>query len=151
MNSFSFVTNTFVEEQDVFVPDTSQNPVIIEGADLYDKVAPVSELTGRRENPLLLLRKLDANPAIARALQKLLPEIPSIRTNPRMNDDDRIDLIMSRLSTGTPAEDDATRLYLESIADVLFKNAPQAVKEDVKDSISFTPSDGKTIDDGINA
>lgn len=149
MNSFSFVTNTFCDSE-VFVPDTSANPRIIEGADLYDKVAPVSSLTGRRENPLLLLQKLDANPAIARALQQLLPEIPSIRFDKRMNDEDRINLIMSRLSTGTPAEDDATRLYLESIADVLFKNAPQAVKEDVKDSISFTPSDGKTIDDGVN-
>lgn len=149
MESFSFVTNTFCDS-DIYVPDTSENPRIIEGADLYDKVAPISSLTGRRENPLLLLKKLDSNPAISRALQQLLPEIPSIRYDKRMNDDDRINLIMSRLSTGTPAEDEATRLYLESIADVLFKNAPQAIKEDVKDSISFTPTDGKTIDDGIN-
>lgn len=149
MDSFSFVINTFCDSE-VYVPDTSANPRIIEGVDLYDKVAPISSLTGRRENPLLLLQKLDANPSISRALQQLLPEIPSIRSDRRMNDDDRINLIMSRLSTGTPAEDDATRLYLESIADVLFKNAPQFVKEDVKDSISFTPTDGKTIDDGIN-
>lgn len=108
-------------------------------------------MTGRRENPLLLLQKLDSNPAIARALQKLLPEIPIIRSDKRLNDEDRINLIMSRLSTGTPAEDDATRMYLESIADVLFKNAPQAFKEEVKDNISFTPADGKTIDDGINS
>ena len=124
------------------VRDTKSVPVIIEGSDLYDKIAPVSELTGKRENVVTVLSRLAHNPEYSRAINALLQEIPTIKSDPRLNDDDRIDLMMSRLSTGTPAEDDAVRSYLESVSDVLFKGAPQKVVDAVKDNqIDFKPAD----------
>lgn len=122
--------------------NTKDVPVIIEGADLYDKIAPVSELTGKRENVVTVLSRLSHNPEYSRAINALLQELPTIKSDPRLNDDDRIDLMMKRLSTGTPAEDDAVRSYLESVSDVLFKNAPQKVVDAVKDGqIDFKPAD----------
>lgn len=129
------------------VRDTKNVPVIIEGSDLYDKIAPVSELTGKRENVVTVLSRLAHNPEYSRAINALLQEIPTIKSDPRLNDDDRIDLMMKRLSTGTPAEDDAVRSYLESVSDVLFKGAPQKVVDAVKENqIGFEPSDANVED-----
>lgn len=151
MNAFSYMTNTFVpvKEKEAFKIDSL--PQIIQGADLYDKIAPVSKLTGKRENALVLLSRLGNNPEYSRALQALLTELPTIKSDPRLNDEMRIDLMASRLATGTPAEDDATRKYLESIADVLFKDSPQKVVDAVKDNqIEFKPTDGDVVDNGVN-
>ena len=152
MNAFSYMTNTFVPFKEKETLENNSLPQIIQGADLYDKIAPVSKLTGKRENALVLLSRLGNNPEYSRALQALLTDLPTIKSDPRLNDEMRIDMMASRLATGTPAEDDATRKYLESIADVLFKDAPQKVVDSVKDGkIDFTPSDGTVVDDGINS
>lgn len=76
---------------------------VIEGADLYDVVAPVSKFTGHRENPLSLLAKLTG--AKADVLNVVLQELPTVASDPRLSDEDRVAYIVERCSTGTPAED----------------------------------------------
>lgn len=136
--------------------DFSNQPQIIEGADLYDAVAPVSSLTGRRENVVSLLSRLQSDPEMSRVMNALLQELPSVKSDPRLTDEDRINLLSERLSVGTPAEDDAVRRRLESVADVLFAGAPQAVKDAVSDGkISFNPEDAASpqpvIDSGVQS
>lgn len=136
--------------------DFSDQPLIIEGADLYDAIAPVSSLTGRRENVVSLLSRLQSDPEMSRVMNVLLQELPSIQSDPRLTDEDRINLLTERLSVGTPAEDDAVRRRLESVADILFANSPHVVKDVVSDGkISFNPEDAASpqpvIDSGVHS
>lgn len=76
---------------------------VIEGAELFDVVAPVSKFTGHRENPLSLLGKLTG--AKADVLNAVLQELPTVASDPRLTDEDRVAYIVERCSSGTPAED----------------------------------------------
>ena len=76
---------------------------VIEGAELFDVIAPVSKFTGHRENPLSLLGKLTG--AKADVLNAVLQELPTISSDSRLSDEDRVAYIVERCSSGTPAED----------------------------------------------
>lgn len=78
-------------------------PDIIEGAELYDSVCPVSKLTGKRVNPLTLIGLISG--AKADVLNALLQDLPVLRSDSRLSDNDRVDFLVSRLSSGSPAED----------------------------------------------
>lgn len=107
-------------------------PSIIEGADIFDVLCPVSKKTGHRENPLSLLSKV-LPPDKSVLASQILQEIPSIRQeNPNLSDSDAIDLCVSRFSSGSPYEDGIVRDRLMSVADVLFPDMnPSGVVEDV--------------------
>lgn len=114
------------------------NPVIIQGAEIFDTLCPVSKLTGVRENPLSLLSRV-LDPAKARSLDAILQQLPAMRNeDPRMSDEDALDLCMSRLETGTPAEDALVAERLASIADVLFVKPVQA---EVEQKIDFSDTE----------
>lgn len=105
---------------------------LIDGADVYDKLCPVNKLTGCRENPLSLLSSLVNDPVRGNLLRGILDELPTIASNSQLSDDDKIDMLMCRLSTGAPAEDDLFRAKLEKIAAPLFESLGADSSAEVK-------------------
>ena len=91
-----FVTSVCLD-----VPD-----VVLDGAELYDTLCPVNKLTGHRSSVFKLLGKLTG--AKADLLNAVLQELPTIQSDPRLSDQDRVDYLVSRLSTGTPEEQHST-------------------------------------------
>lgn len=112
------------------------NPCVIEGAEVFDILCPVSKLTGHRENPLSLMSKV-LTPDKSRALQLALQEIPSeTPEGTKLSDNDYLDMLIPRLSSGSPSEDAMIRDRLMSMIDVI---RPDSVaKEGV---IDFKPED----------
>lgn len=102
-------------------------PVVIEGKQELETLLPVSKLTGRREDPLMLLKMQFSKDS--RLLDALLQELPVIQSDPNISDEDRFSTLASRLSTGTPYENEQLVYQLEKVADVLF---PEQVKESEK-------------------
>lgn len=134
--SFGFTPSNWAKPLNV-VNDDSE-PRLIDGVEILDTICPVSRLTGHRTNPLTLLGAVtDGN---ARLLQSVLAELPAVKSDPRVSDDDKLDLLVSRLDTGTFADMDAVRDALASISDSLFVNSE--VKENAdKQVISFDNTD----------
>lgn len=118
-------------------------PRVIDGVEAYEVLCPVSKLTGHRENPLSLLKSLMNDPVKSRQLDAFLQELPTIDVSKGLSDDDMVDLMMDRLSTGTPAEDDKYRRMLESVAgDILnslgvSESKVEAVKSDSPEDVSI--------------
>lgn len=119
------VYNSLPLHCDSFIPAESLNesPIVIEGADVYDIMCPSSSLTGNRSNPLDLLRVALPDKDY-RFLNQILQEVPSISSDPSLSDEDRINLLTYRLSSGTPAEDEIVMHQLMKVADVLFPDSP---------------------------
>lgn len=119
-----------------YIKSEDSNPCVIEGAEIFDVLCPVSKLTGHRENPLSLMSKV-LSPDKVRALQLALQEIPvDPQEGSKMSDDDYLDMLIPRLSSGSPSEDSLIRERLASMIDVLRPDSQ--VKEGV---IDFKPSD----------
>lgn len=116
----------------------SQAPVIIEGADIIESLCPVNPAIGRPDSPLNCLR-MALDPAKSRLLDAVLQELPVVASMD-VSDDDKIDVLASRLEQGSFAERDNLVSALHSVADVLFPKAADAVK-DVDKSIEFSPTD----------
>lgn len=119
--------------KDIFGKDM---PKVIEGAELIDAVCPVSKFTGKRCNPLSLLGMLTG--AKAEVLNSILQELPVVRSDSRLTDEDRINFIVERCSTGTPAEDALMAERLMKDIDALGLRG-SAVEDSIKgnDTISF--------------
>lgn len=116
------------------------NVRVIEGADIYDTLCPVNDLTGCRANPLELLQSLSDDPVRSRKLSAILQDLPSIASDSRLSDDEKIDMLCDKLSTGVPADDDRYRSVLEKIAEPLFKSLGGSEKES-ESKIEFNQSD----------
>ena len=116
-------------------------PNVIEGTELIDTLCPVSKNTGRRENPLSLLGKLTG--AESSLLNSVLQELPTLRSDPRLTDEDRVAAVVDRLSTGSPAEDAlmAERLMKDIDALGLSSKVAEDVKSDASDTIKFDVSE----------
>lgn len=128
MKPFNLSSETLERSQKLQVDENVNKdvPIIIEGADVFDVLCPVSKKTGHRENPLSLLVKV-LPPDKERLASLILQEIPSIQQeNPNISDSDAIDMCVQRFSTGTPYEDQQIRSALFDAADVLF---PQMSEE----------------------
>lgn len=106
----------------------SSAPAVIEGADVLDAVCPVSSLTGNRMS-IYEAMQMVGNEKYSRAIEQLLPEVPTIMSDPRLTDDDRVDLMVSRLATGSASEDARVREQLASIVSD-FSAAAQSAVED---------------------
>ena len=91
------------------------HPRLIDGLDVIDALTPVSKKTGLRENLLTLLRKVVSDPAKAQLLNVALQELPKESSFNSMSDDDKIDALVMRLNTGSPAEDDLYRSRLSEL------------------------------------
>lgn len=115
----------------------------LEGAEVFDTLCPVSKLTGFRENPLSLLAK-QLDPAKVRLVNAVLQELPVVANEDgRISDSDALDMIVDRLSSGTPAEDALIRSKLSDMLDVLI---PQNMRQEVEQKIQFAEGDAHQID-----
>lgn len=110
---------------------------VIEGNEILDVVCPVSKFTGHRESAFKLLGKLTG--AKADVLNAVLMEIPVLVSDSRLTDEDRVQTVVSRLSSGTPAEDALMAERLMADIDALGLSA-KSVEQKVE-SIKFNASD----------
>lgn len=106
---------------------SSDSPRVIQGADVYNALCPVSSLTGKRENALSVLKKVFSDPQKSRYINAILQELPSVRCM-QGTDADRIAVLASRLDVGLPAENDMLTKALESMTDVLFADTNKVEK-----------------------
>lgn len=115
---------------------------VIEGADVYEQLAPVNKLTGLRENPLRLLETLANSPEKSRALQTVLQELPVIASKDGISNDDMLEFMEREFCTGTPAENELWCERLEALSEGIF-NALGVAKPDIKpdSTISFEKGD----------
>ena len=104
-------------------------PRVIEGLDILKQVCPVNPLTGKRASVLEALGSVTADPKKRYLVDELIRELPTIRNNPNLDDEGRVMALAERLETGTPSEDAKVAERLSEISDILFRGAPQAVKE----------------------
>lgn len=119
------------------VDDTA--PVVFDGAEVLDALCPVSSLTGNRMSIYEAVQMV-GNEKFSRAIDALLPEIPSIAIDSRLSDDDRVSMLMSRLDTGLPSENEAYRGYLTKIIDDFKVDVENASKKS-DDTIKFDAND----------
>ena len=80
-------------------------PSICDGILEYDTLCPVSKLTGHRESPITLL-KMALGDKDSRLLNAVLQELPTVQQMQGVSDEDKLQLLASRLNTGTFAEQD---------------------------------------------
>lgn len=105
---------------------------VIEGLELIEQLCPVNPLTGKRSSLIEAVQTAVADPKKAYLVDKIMKELPALRADPKLDDEGRLMLLSERLSSGTPSEDEAFMERLSSMSDILFRGAPQAVKEVVK-------------------
>lgn len=110
---------------------------VMEGVELLDSLLPVSSVTGNRMSFYDALRFVSGE-KYSRQIDALLVEWPSVASDPRMTDDDRVDFLVSRLATGLPSEDDALREHLAKIVGDFSQVEPGVKSPDI---IDFKPSD----------
>lgn len=126
---------TFVDKETKLVSPVSFAPVVIEGMDIIEQICPINPLTNKRSSVLEALGSVVSDPKKRYLVDELIKELPSIRNNPNMDDEDRIAVLSERLETGTPFEDEQAAERLSEISDVLFRGSPQAVKPAVQDVV----------------
>lgn len=114
-------------------------PNVIEGSELLDTLCPVSKNTGRRGNPLALLGKLTG--ADSNLLNSVLQELPALRSDPRLTDEDRVNAIVERLATGSPAEDALMAERLMKDIDALGISSKSVDEVKPSDTIKFDSAD----------
>lgn len=144
IKSYFDVDFNVISASDKFPNDTFR-PCVIEGADLLDTLCPVSKFTGARESPFSLLGKItNANSDL---LNAVLQELPVIASNPSLSDADRVEFLVSRLGSGTPAEDALLSSRLMSDIDALgLRNIKDDSVSDLDTKISFDPVDVSNSD-----
>lgn len=128
--------NMAVSPKTLAVSDNSKKdaPALFEGWDALESVCPVSSLTGNRMS-IYEAMQMVGNEKYSRAIDALLPEIPAIMSDARLSDDDRVDMMVSRLSTGSTSEDTRLREQLSQIVSD-FKDSVELQKSAPVESVS---------------
>lgn len=116
-------------------------PAVIEGADIFDTLCPFNKFNGHRENPLSLLGKITG--ADSQLLNSILQELPTIASDPNLTDEDRVNFLVPRLCSGTPAEQAIVAGHLMKNLDALGLSQKQA-ESVVSDSQKIDFSDTET-------
>lgn len=116
-----------LDNKDYEVVILEDAPAVLEGKQEFETLLPVSKLTGRREDPLMLLKMQFSKDS--RLLDALLQELPVIKSDNSISDEDKFATLASRLQTGTPYENEQLVYQLQKVADVLF---PQEVQQSEK-------------------
>lgn len=145
IKEYSDIDFNEISKSDKFPSDTF-SPYVIEGADIIETLCPVSKYTGTRENPLSLLAKITS--ADSALLNSVLQELPVIASDSNLSDDDRVNFLVSRLGSGTPAEDALLSSRLMNDLDALglrssSVDSPDSLSEN---TISFDSSDVSSTD-----
>lgn len=90
---------------------------LVEGVKELDALCPVNHVTGDRQSPLDLLNLVlsaDRKDLLGKFLQNITPEM----SMSQLDDASMLEILPSRLSTGTPAEDALFAKQLEKVIDV---------------------------------
>ena len=132
-------TNGRNKDRILLRPVDDSLPVVFEGAEVLDAVCPVSSLTGNRMSIYEAVQMV-GNEKFSRAIDALLPEIPSIANDSRLSDDDRVSMLMSRLDTGLSSENEEFRDYLAKIVDDFKVDVEKSLKKP-DDTIKFNADD----------
>lgn len=119
--------------------------VEVEGVRELEVLIPVSELTGKRENPLKLLHLITNNKVSAPVLDALFAELPSIVNDSNLDDETRFNMVKERLATGTPSEDAIIAERLLRDASALGLVRPD-VKQEVENKIQFEPAQDGNVE-----
>lgn len=116
-------------------------PQVIEGAEILDTLCPVNKFNGHRENPLSLLGKITG--ADSQLLNSVLQELPVITSDSNMTDEDRVNYLVPRLCSGTPAEQAVIAEHMMRNIDALGLSSkkPADVVNDVRQTIEFDNGD----------
>lgn len=136
-----------LKKNDFDVQLETSAPNVISGVVEVDTLLPVSKFTGRREDPLTLLKSQFSKDS--RLLDALLQQLPTIPSDPNLSDEDKVMMLAGKFDQGTPADNDALVQRLMSVSDMLFpqqtKAAVDAVvdaaKESGVDTINFKESE----------
>lgn len=106
--------------QPIEVKDYNPNgcPVLIDGVDVINTLAPVSKKTGMRENLLTLVRKLVNDPAKQALLYQVIQELPTDNSQANLDEASKFDFCAQRLETGTPAENEKLLDSLQYVLDL---------------------------------
>ena len=112
----------------------------VQGKQELELLCPVSKLTGF---PMSLQESIymisDKN---ARLADVLLQEIPPIRSDNSISDDDKMKLLLSRLDIGSFAENDRAAEILGQIAKEFFPDADvEKITQEAKHTINFENGD----------
>lgn len=112
----------------------SDSPVVIDGVNELETLLPVNKLTGRRADVSTLLSMQFSKDS--RLLQQIFTELPVVQSDPNISDSDKFDVLVDRLSTGTPYENEVMMHKLADVADVLFPREVQQNVDNVVDAAS---------------
>lgn len=126
------IINSFIVPEVVECIPAFDAPCVLEGMDIIEMLCPVNPLTNKRSSLLEAVQTAVGDPKKAYLVDKIMKELPALRADSSLDDEGRLMLLSERLSSGTPSEDEAFMERLSSMSDVLFRGAPQAVKEVVK-------------------
>lgn len=130
------ISNYQRKDSDKYVPEIPvfSSPVVIEGADIIEALCPVSEFTGKRTSIIDVLSMSALDPAKQALLGQVLQELPVDASSRGMSDEDLLNMVVPRLASGTPSEDDAIRASLSRVVSDLRSQIPSV---DDKKTISF--------------
>lgn len=133
------ISNYQKKDRDKYVPEypVFSSPVVIEGADLIEALCPVSEFTGKRTSIIDVLSMSGLDTAKQALLGQVLQELPVDASSRGMSDEDLLNMVVPRLASGTPSEDDAIRSSLSRVVADLRSQIPSVASPDDKNTISF--------------
>lgn len=133
------ISNYQRKDSDKYVPEIPvfSSPVVIDGADIIEALCPVSEFTGKRTSIIDVLSMSGLDPAKQALLGQVLQELPVDGSSRGMSDEDLLNMVVPRLASGTPSEDDAIRLSLSRVVSDLRTQIPSVASADDKKTISF--------------
>lgn len=117
----------------------------VEGAKELDILCPVSKLTGNRMSlQQVVFMITDSNERLANVL---LQEIPSITSDDRVSDDDKLAMLVSRLESGSFFENDNVAQIMGNIVKQFFPDADvDKVVKEAETKINFESSDAPSTD-----
>jgi hypothetical protein len=114
-------------------------PVVIEGLDILDTICPFNKFTGHRDNPLSLLGLITG--ANRQLLDSVLQDLPVISSDPNMSDEDRVNYLVPRLCSGTPAEQAIVVENMMKNIDALGLSSKKTEQIQSDQKIDFTETD----------
>lgn len=126
LNPFNLPSRPIIHEEN---RDISHGVVVIEGSQIINTLCPVSKLTKLPMDITSAISMAINDPSLSGLVSQIVQTLPSIPSDSRLTDGDRLDLLISNFDLGTPAETDRVRASLMEIADQLFPKPEQIVEQ----------------------
>lgn len=126
MNNFNMPQAPIIHEPKIKSP---RGVVVIDGAQVIHTLCPVSKLTGLPMDIASAIRTALNDPKLNSLVMSIMQTLPSIPSDSRLTDDDKLDFVINHVDIGTPAETDRVREVLMKVTDVLFPQQSNEVKQ----------------------